>query len=260
VADLSGAQFRCAGSSEYVDWLDALLANKPMDTLVAKARHWYSPPSVLGVRDGELFPNASRQRALDFRIFDDPLQMETALRARLAEHHEVRLLAPFARKWRSRELTTLQQLTDQHYDFAFPVNTYAGWIPWRKLWNLKEGVFGYSAFVQAPIGSAMYSDPLGQVGCPYVVRGFDYGYVGVLWLSDLRAENGCLAPDPAHVHESSLKSTKAAARRNDPGAAEHLDIAVKQAYRILLTRGLKGIYLWFEDEATRQHVEAALGR
>ena len=28
-------------------------------------------------------------------------------------------------------------------------------------------------------------DPLCEVGCPYVVRGFDYDYVGVLWLSDL---------------------------------------------------------------------------
>ena len=92
------------------------------------------------------------------------------------------------------------------------------------------------------------------------MRGFDYGYVGLLWLSDLRAKDGQLAPDIRHVHETQLKQSKAAARRGDAGAAERLDVAVKQAYRILLTRGLKGIYLWFEDEATRRHVEKALGR
>ena len=259
VADLSGTQFRCAGSVEYVDWVDALLANEPMDALVAKARRWYLRPSVLSVRDAGETPSAPATRGLDFRIFDDPLQMENALRARRADGHEVRLLASFAREWRSKKLTSTRQVTDQDYDFDIPVETSSGWISWRKLWNLKEGGFGYTAFVQAPVGSAMYGDPLSQVGCPYVVRGFDYGYVGLLWLSDLRAIDGHLAPDPRHVHETQLKLTKAAARRGDPGAAERLDTAVKQAYRILLTRGLKGIYLWFEDEATRRHVEATLG-
>jgi len=260
VADLSGTQFRCAGSAEYVDWVDALLANAPMEILVAKARHWHPKPSVLAVRDAAETQSALPVRGLDFRIFDDPLQMENALRARREEHNEVRLLATFAREWRSKKLTSMRQLTDQHYDFEIPVETSAGWIPWRKLWNLKEGGFGYSAFVQAPVGSAMYGDSLSQIGCPYVVRGFDYGYVGLLWLSDLRARDGHLTPDPRHVHETQLKQTKAAVRRGEPGAAERLDIAVKQAYRILLTRGLKGIYIWFEDETTRRHVEATLGQ
>jgi DUF2075 family protein len=105
----------------------------------------------------------------------------------------------------------------------------------------------------------MYGDPLAQIGCPYVVRGFDYGYVGVLWFSDLRAKGGRLVSDPQHIHETSLKQTKAAARRGDCDAAKRLDDSLKQAYRILLTRGLKGIYIWFEDEVTRRHVEKALG-
>ena len=153
----------------------------------------------------------------------------------------------------------MRQVTDADYDFDIPIQTTGGTTHWRKLWNLKEGGFGYTAFVQAPVGSAMYGDPLGQVGCPYVVRGFDYGYVGVLWLSDLRAKLGQLETDPQHIHESSLRSTKAAARHGAPGAAEQLMIGVTQAYRILLTRGLKGIYLWFEDPETRRHVEGALG-
>lgn len=247
VADLSGTQFRCAGSAEYVDWLEALLDNSPRETIVAKAQRWYRPPVDATAPD------------LDFRIFDDPLQMEQALRGQLSERHDVRLLAPFARKWISKNLTSMRQVTDADYDFEIPVQTPDGWIPWQKLWNLKEGAFGYTAFVQAPIGSAMHGDPLSQIGCPYVVRGFDYDYVGVLWLNDLVARNGQLVVDPTHVHETALNRTKAAARRGDAAALKRLDKSVKQAYRILLSRGLKGIYLWFEDPETRQHVEAALG-
>jgi DUF2075 family protein len=259
VADLSGTQFRCAGSAEYVDWVEALLSNAPTDTLVAKARRWRPLAAVPEIRDSAAGRSTPLHRGLDFRIFDDPLAMENALRQRRAANHEVRLLATFARKWRSKKITSLRQVKDEHIDFEIPVETGDGWLAWRKLWNLKEGGFGYTAFVQAPVGSAMHGDPLGQIGCPYVVRGFDYGYVGVLWFSDLRAIDGRLVPDPRHVHETQLKSSKAAARRGDPGAREQLDRAVKQAYRILLTRGLRGVYLWFEDPATRRHVEAALG-
>ena len=50
-------------------------------------------------------------------------------------------------------------------------------------------------------------------GCPYVVRGFDYGYVGVLWLSDLVWRSDRWAFDLKHVHESGLKHSIAAAKR-----------------------------------------------
>jgi len=259
VADLSGAQFRCAGSTEYVSWVEALLANAPMEVLTAKAKQWLGAPMPERVRDSSSSEPTVRTHGLDFRIFDDPLRMENALRARRGEGHDVRLLATFARPWLSKSVTSLRQIQDEHVDFEIPVETSQGWIPWRKYWNLKEGGFGYVAFVQAPPGSAMYGDTLSQIGCPYVVRGFDYGYVGILWLGDLRATSNRLVPDLKHVHETQLKLTKAAVRRGEQGAEQQLDIAVKQAYRILLTRGLKGVYVWFEDAATRKHVEAALG-
>jgi predicted RNase H-like HicB family nuclease len=31
----------------------------------------------------------------------------------------------------------------------------------------------------------MHTDPLCEVGCPYAVRGFDFDYLGLLWLGDL---------------------------------------------------------------------------
>jgi DUF2075 family protein len=31
-----------------------------------------------------------------------------------------------------------------------------------------------------------------------------------------------------------------------------------RGYRILLTRAIHGVYVWFEDEETRRHVEACL--
>ena len=106
----------------------------------------------------------------------------------------------------------------------------------------------------------MHDDPLSEVGCPYAVRGFDFDYVGLLWLSDLKWRNDGWIVDTDHVFETGLTRTLGAARRDTeegPARAE-LCNALAQAYRILLTRSMYGTYLWFEDEETRQHVEACL--
>ena len=107
----------------------------------------------------------------------------------------------------------------------------------------------------------MGADPLCEVGCPYAVRGFDFDYVGVLWLSDLVWRGGQWRADPAHVHDSGLdRSVGAAEAERTPGPAhEKLRSALAQAYRILLTRGISGCDLWIEDAETREHVRACLG-
>ena len=41
-------------------------------------------------------------------------------------------------------------------------------------------------------------------------------------------------------------------------ASEELLRRLQQVYRILLSRALRGVYVWFEDEETRQHVQSLL--
>ncbi len=53
-------------------------------------------------------------------------------------------------------------------------------------------------------GSRMADDSLCEVGCPYAIRGFDYDYVGILWLDDLRWRLGKWEINPAAVHERGI--------------------------------------------------------
>ena len=43
----------------------------------------------------------------------------------------------------------------------------------------------YTWYVTGHPAGRISSDPLCEVGCTYAVRGFDYDYVGILWLNDL---------------------------------------------------------------------------
>ena len=66
-----------------------------------------------------------------------------------------------------------------------------------------------------------------------------------------------------HVHESAVKNLRSRAKREiksdafGPNAAE-LTNRLRRAYRILLTRAIRGAYVWVKDEETRAHLHSAL--
>ncbi|HYS17264.1 MAG TPA: DNA/RNA helicase domain-containing protein, partial [Candidatus Binatia bacterium] len=106
-------------------------------------------------------------------------------------------------------------------------------------------------------------DPLCEVGCPYVVRGFDYDYVGILWLNDLIWRGHRWRVDANAVEETGFMNLVTAARHelaraSDGPAAARLLHRVTQTYRILFTRALKGICVWVPDAETRAHLASAI--
>ena len=93
--------------------------------------------------------------------------------------------------------------------------------------------------------------------CPYVVRNFDLDYVGLLWFSDLVWRTDKWVLQLGNVHETGISRMKSRAASNPK---DYLDVlnAVKAAYRILLTRAMKGVYIWCEDQETREFLEQCL--
>jgi uncharacterized protein len=87
------------------------------------------------------------------------------------------------------------------------------------------------------------SDPNGinQVGCVYTAQGFEFDYVGVIFGNDLVFEGGWRG-NRKISHDSVVKKAP----------EEEFVNLVKQTYRVLLTRGMKGCYVYFEDAATRE--------
>jgi hypothetical protein len=242
VVSLAGAQFRCGGSAEYMAWLDACLGLAP----IAKA-----PKSWRKAHGGPF----------EFDLVEDPAQLEARLRTHLAEGHTARLLASYARPWMTQKLSKPHAAPQASQDFQLVYERAGEVQTWSRIWNYAPEQ-DYTLFVQAPPGSYMADDPLGEVGCPYVVRGFDFDYVGVLWLSDLVWRNDRWVANHAHIHESAWKKTRSGARKENGGGAvtDELVRRLQRGYRILLSRAIRGAYLWCEDAETRAHVEGLLLR
>jgi DUF2075 family protein len=79
-----------------------------------------------------------------------------------------------------------------------------------------------------------------------------------LWFGDLKRRNGKWVVDLDHVFETGLNRHRQRAQgEQDPYGLAHQALIEKllQGYRILLTRAIRGMFVWFEDVETRQYVE-----
>lgn len=260
--DLSDAQFRCGGSVEYTKWVDGLLAGNSSETLQDLAAIWI-------MEKGAELPRAAEPRSrvrhrapnsgFEFRLFNDPAALEIALRKRLNEGFSARLLSSYSVPWKTQRITNPHVLPAEDKDFHIPLPEGAYAKHWSKVWNVTPSGQDYAPFVQGVPGSGVHDDPLSEVGCPYVVRGFDFDYIGLIWLNDfvwVPAERRWVV-NLDQVHESGLSRLRFAAQHNAV-SRERLTGKIAQAYRILLTRPVRGAYLWINDGATRQRVEESL--
>jgi len=96
------------------------------------------------------------------------------------------------------------------------------------------------------------SEPAGvyQVGCVYTAQGFEFDYVGVIFGQDLRYDGdaGTWVGDRKKSYDTTVKRS-----------GEQFTELVKNTYRVLLTRGIKGCFVYFEDGDTRRFFQSRLG-
>jgi uncharacterized protein len=175
------------------------------------------------------------QEEFDFDVVDSPQELEALIRAKAAQGFTARLSAGFCCRW-SEPLPDGSLVPDVRVGH------------WSMPWNAKSNAGRLAAGI--PKENFWASDPRGvdQVGCVYTAQGFEYDYAGVIFGRDLvwRPRTGWLG-QPEHSHDSIVKR----ATRDNPQRFTEL---VKNTYRVLLTRGLKGCYVYFEDDQTRDFV------
>ncbi len=120
---------------------------------------------------------------------------------------------------------------------------------WRRPWNARPELTRLPAGVPKSMYWATEPGGIDQVGCIYTAQGFEFDYVGVIWGPDLRydLEHQQWVGDPAASHDGLVSRAK-------KSFLDH----VRHVYRVLLTRGLKGCYVYFMDDGTRRFVESRM--
>lgn len=175
------------------------------------------------------------EQAFEVAILDRPQLVEATIVERATDGATARLTAGFCWPW-SQPNKDGTLVADVEID------------GFRRPWNARpEATRLAKGIPKAPFWA---TDPNGieQVGCVYTAQGFEFDYVGVLWGRDLVVRNGTWVGQPQFSRDHVVKTRS---------GAKFLD-CVKNTYRVLLTRGLKGCFLYFQDPETRAFVEHRL--
>jgi uncharacterized protein len=122
------------------------------------------------------------------------------------------------------------------------------WVgEWSMPWNPKSEARKLGPGIPKSDFWASDKEGINQVGCVYTAQGFEFDYVGVIFGPDLvyRPVN------TGWVGQRDQSSDRVV--RRGVTDAEFTDF-VKSTYRVLLTRGLRGCYVYFMDTPTRDFV------
>lgn len=162
----------------------------------------------------------------DFRVLDSPAELHALIEEKNRQDQRSRVVAGYCWTWPSKK-------DPQAWDIELPAFGY------RRRWNLdKDG----SLWIVTP-GSVE------QVGCIHTCQGLELDHVGVIIGPDLRVRDGRIVTDATRRASSdqSVKGLKALLRDDPAQALAVGDAIVKNTYRTLMTRGMKGCYVYCTD-------------
>ena len=165
----------------------------------------------------------------DFKVFDDPNEMRKAIEDKNKLNNKSRLVAGYCWNWptgNTRNDTNFHEITIPEHNFEIS-------------WNLDGG----EAF-------AIGENSINEAGCIHTVQGLEFDYVGVIIGDDIRYENGHILTDYTKraKTDTSLNGIKKLAKEQGQDKANIIaDAIIKNTYRTLMTRGMKGCYIYCTD-------------
>ena len=161
----------------------------------------------------------------DITICDSPQELESLIKTKNIENNKSRIVAGYCWNWNKDEIDN----TNYH--------------------DIKIGEYGISWNLGAKQTFAI-DDSINEAGCVHSVQGLEFDYVGVIIGEDLFYEDSkvCTNFQKHASSDPSFKGIKKMYKENEIMAREISNTIIKNTYRVLLTRGIKGCYVYCVNE------------
>ena len=152
-------------------------------------------------------------------------------------NNKARVVAGYCWDWNSEKDPAAMDITIPEYNF-------------KKQWNLNS---------QKNLW-IIEKDSVEQIGCIHTCQGLEVDYIGVIIGPDMRYENGRVITDVTRRsgNDQSMKGFKSKVKSEPDLAAQEADEIIKNTYRTLMTRGMKGCYVYFCDKALAEHFASSM--
>ena len=172
----------------------------------------------------------------DIKIVDTPQEMQHLIIERNSNRNRSRILAGYCWNWlkQGKNDSTVHDIKIKDFEMS---------------WNLGNS----TTF-------AIDESSVNEVGCIHTSQGLEFDYVGVIIGEDLRYENGRIITDFSKraSTDQSLKGIKSIYKKDPDKANEIADEVIKNTYRTLMTRGMKGCYVYCVDPKLADYLRERL--
>lgn len=173
----------------------------------------------------------------DFRVMDSPNELRDLIYEKNKINNRARMVAGYCWDWNSKT-------KPKEDDIIIPEHKFAA------KWNLSTDG---SLWIMSP-------KSVSEIGCIHTCQGLELDYVGVIIGEDLTVRDGKVITDPfkRSKMDQSIKGFKTMLKNDPERAKQILDAIIKNTYRTLMTRGMKGCYVYFEDKEAERHFNSRL--
>lgn len=174
----------------------------------------------------------------DFRVFDDPNKMVDSIIEMNKKNNKSRVVAGYCYNWINdgKNNPNVYDINIDEYNFHMSWN-----LGNTSTWAIDE-------------------KSVRQVGCIHTCQGLEFDYVGVIIGKDLKYRDGHIVTDYTEraSTDQSLKGIKTLAKKDPEKAKQIADEIIKNTYRTLMTRGMKGCYVFCQDIQLRDYIKKQL--
>lgn len=172
----------------------------------------------------------------DFKILDNPNELKRLIENKNKENNKSRLVAGYCWNWisKGKNNSEVHDIKIPEYDFEMS-------------WNLGNTQTW-----------AIDPESINEIGCIHTCQGLEFDYVGVIIGDDLRYEDGKVITDytkRASTDQSLKGIAKIAREKGQDVADKTADTIIKNTYRTLMTRGMKGCYVYCTDKKLTEYLK-----
>ena len=190
---------------------------------------------VLGIRETA---NATLDaQDFDFRVFDSPEMLRREIVERNASNNRSRMVAGYCWDWKSKKDSKAIDIVIPEHGFGMQ-------------WNLASDG---PQWIVAP-------QSVEQIGCIHTCQGLEVDYIGVIIGPDLTVCDGTVTthPEKRSRQDQSLKGFKKLLQTDRKAAITKADLLIKNTYRTLMTRGMKGCYIYCTNAGAAVHFRSRI--
>lgn len=186
--------------------------------------------SILQIR--ETANETLDENEYEFKVFSSPNELQDAIFEKNKVKNKARLVAGYCWDWNSKK-------DPKAYDIVMNEHRF------KMRWNLSQ------------YGGLWLIDPnsVSEIGCIHTCQGLELDYIGVIIGPDLVIRNGKVVTDVTKRSkmDMSVRGYKRLLKSGIGNPLERFDQIIKNTYRTLMTRGLKGCYIYCSDKETEEY-------